>query len=385
MSNRSDQPDRLNAPPDPASAPRVERRRWPREPNQMDDAAASSTPPALTPLRFSTAAFEPAEQFIAWRSHLEPIVEVSLPEGVAPQDGFAAEHTAWNLGKMLLVQQRTAAYRYARSAEKLRSSSIDHWYIGIPHKGNAWTEVDGHVVESRHDTVTFRSLGHPYRGRATESEVTLLYMPYDLFADHAGMLVAANNSVFSGNYATLLIDYIGSVEARLPTLVTGDLAKVVHSIREMLVTCLTEAAASCQNGVKPSTLSAMERVHHYIHSNLGASNLNPDSISRAMGISRTRLYQLFEASGGVLNYIRKKRLQDAYAALSDPTNNQRILDIAEEAGFDVAANFTRAFIHEFGLSPSEVRKAAVSQLPATVHTGQSPTPTFEKWLRELGR
>ncbi|PLP56376.1 AraC family transcriptional regulator [Mesorhizobium loti] len=382
MSDRSDQPVRLNVAPDPVGASRVERRRWPREPDSTNDAA--STPPALTPLRFSTASFEPAEQFTIWRSHLEPIVEVGLPDGVTPQDGFTAEHTAWNLGKMLLVQQRTAAYRYTRSAEKLRSSSIDHWYIGIPHKGHAWTEVDGHVVESRRDTVTFRSLGHPYRGRATESEVTLLYMPYNLFAGHAGMLVAANNSVFSGNYATLLIDYICSVEKRLPTLVADDLAKIAHTIRDMLITCLTEAAANNQNGVNQSTLSAMERVHHYIHSNLGAPNLNPESISRAMGISRTRLYQLFETSGGVLNYIRKQRLQDAYAALSDPTNNQRILDIAEEAGFDVAANFTRAFIHEFRLSPSEVRKAATGQLPTAVRADQSPTPTFEKWLRELG-
>lgn len=384
MSDRSDQPDGLNAAPDTTGGPRVERRRWPREPDQRNDVAAL-TPPALTPLRFSTASLEPAEQFAIWRSHLEPIVEVGLPDGVTPQDGFAAEHTAWNLGKMLLVRQRTDAYRYTRSAEKLRSSSIDHWYIGIPHKGNAWTEVDGHVVESRRDTVTFRSLGHPYRGRATESEVTLLYMPYDLFADHAGMLVAANNSVFSGNYATLLIDYIGSVETRLPTLVASDLAKIVLTIRDMLVTCLAEAAPGRQNGVNPLTLSMMERVHHYIHSNLGTQDLNPDSISRAVGISRTRLYQLFEASGGVLNYIRRKRLQDAYAALSDPINNQRILDIAQEAGFDVAANFTRAFIHEFGLSPSEARKAAIGQLPTNIHGDQSPTPTFEKWLRELGR
>ncbi|WP_054309731.1 AraC family transcriptional regulator [Mesorhizobium sp. 1M-11] len=215
--------------------------------------------------------------------------------------------------------------------------------------------------------------------------MTLLYMPYDLFGDQAGMLVAANNSVLSGNYATLLIDYISSVETRLPALVANDLPKIVHTIRDMLVTCVTDAAANARNGVNPLTLSAMERVHRYIHSNLGAPNLNPDSISRAMGISRTRLYQLFEASGGVLNYIRRKRLQDAYAALSDTTNNQRILDIAEGAGFDVAANFTRAFIHEFGLSPSEVRKAASSAQPPTIQTDPSPTPTFEKWLRELGR
>ena len=88
----------------------------------------------------------------------------------------------------------------------------------------------------------------------------------------------------------------------------------------------------------------------------------------------------------MLNYIRKKRLQDAYATLSDPTNSSRILDIAEDAGFDVAANFTRAFSHEFGLSPREVRKAAATNTPplATKSDGAA-TPTFERWLRELGQ
>lgn len=383
MSDHSDRPDRPDTTPGAESVPRVERRRWPREPVAQD---AMTAAPALKPLRFSTGSLAAAEQFAAWRMHLDPIVEVLLPDEACPEDGFSAEHAAWNLGKMLLVQQRAQAYRYVRSAAKLKSSSIDHWYIGIPRRGHAWTEVDGHVVESTPGTVTFRSLGHPYRGRATDSEVMLLYMPYDLFAEQAGMLVAANNSILSGNFATLLIDYIASVEARLPTLVADDLPRIVHTIRDMLVTCIASLPSSGKTALAHSTLGVMERVHRHVHDNLHAPDLNPDSISRAIGISRTRLYQLFESSGGVLNYIRKRRLQDAYATLSDPNNSNRILDIAEDAGFDVAANFTRAFTHEFGLSPREVRKAAVvSAPPVATRAIESPAPTFEKWLRELGR
>ena len=387
MSDHSDRPNRPDTSPGAESVPGVERRRWPREPvNGAVADRAAPTEPALKPLRFSTLPLAIADQFPAWRAHLDPIAEVLLPDDARPENGFNAEHTAWNLGKMLLVQQRAAAYRYVRSAAKLKSSSIDHWYIGIPRRGHAWTEVDGHVVESTSGTVTFRSLGHPYRGRVTESEVMLLYMPYDLFAEHAGMLVAANNSILSGNFATLLIDYIASVEARLPTLVADDLPKIVHTIRDMLITCLASLPSSGKEPVAQSMLGVMERVHRHVHDNLHSHDLNPDTISRAAGISRTRLYQLFEASGGVLNYIRKKRLQDAYATLSDPTNSSRILDIAEDAGFDVAANFTRAFSHEFGLSPREVRKAAATNTPplATKSDGVA-TPTFERWLRELGQ
>lgn len=94
---------------------------------------------------------------------------------------------------------------------------------------------------------------------------------------------------------------------------------------------------------------------------------------RALGISRTRLYQLFEASGGVLNYIRKRRLLQAYADLSNSADHRPISEIAEAAGFEVAANFTRAFIHEFGLSPREIRR--------TVATQQRPAPAISSTRR----
>lgn len=108
-------------------------------------------------------------------------------------------------------------------------------------------------------------------------------------------------------------------------------------------------------------MGIMERAHRYIHSNLGSDQLSHESICRSLGISRTRLYQLFSASGGVLNYIRKQRLLAAYGDLSDAANTRPISEIAEVAGFYLAANFSRAFSHEFGVNPRDVRKAAAQQ------------------------
>ena len=128
------------------------------------------------------------------------------------------------------------------------------------------------------------------------------------------------------------------------------------------------------------------RARRYVQRNLNTAELTSEGMSRALGISRTRLYQLFEPSGGVNHYIQRRRLLAAHAALSDPGETRRIIDIAESVGFNSAANFSRAFTHEFGYSPREARYALkrpqLSHSIATVE--QDSASSFEDWLKMLG-
>jgi AraC-like DNA-binding protein len=83
---------------------------------------------------------------------------------------------------------------------------------------------------------------------------------------------------------------------------------------------------------------------------------------------------LFENSGGVVHYIQRQRLLNAYDILSDPLSRRSILSISEDLCFADASSFTRAFRHEFGCSPSEVRSAAAkgSSIPPASRAQPSP-------------
>jgi AraC-like DNA-binding protein len=358
-----------------------ERRRWPRE-TQPQNEVSPPPSPVLEPLSFSTLDSAPQYQFAAWQEHMASLVEVKLPDGKSINDGFRAEHTAWNLGSMLVVQQRTSPHSYARSAAMLRSSSIDHWYVALPRTGRAWTEVDGRVAESHPGKLEIRSLGHPFRGRTTESEGLLLYLPRDLFADAAATLDAKNNSILSSNFANLLVDYINGIEARLRSLTAEDLPRIVQATRSMIIACLAPPAEHDAAAEQLAGIALMERARRYVQHNLDAADLTPESMCRALGVSRTRLYQLFEPSGGVLHYIQSRRLFTAHIALSDPADSRRIVDIAEAVGFTSAANFSRAFRKEFGYSPREARNTMV--LPRPAHSENEKTSSFEGWLKSLG-
>jgi AraC-like DNA-binding protein len=365
--------------------PHRERRRWPREAQSQHEATPPG-PPALEPLVFSTRELEPTQQFAAWQAHVAPLVDVRLPDNKSGDDGFPADHVAWNLGRMLIVQQTVPAHSYARSAAKLRSSSIDHWFIVLPRSGRAWTEVDGRVVESHPGGVEIRSLGYPFRGRATDSQSLCLYLPRDLFTDTAAPFDARNNSVLSDNFANLLLGYVNGIEARLRNLAAEDLPRVVQATRDMIIAGLSSPAEHDAAFEHLTGVALMERARRYIQSHLEAPDLTPETLCRALGVSRSRLYQLFEPSGGVVHYIQRRRLLAAHAALSDPVDIRRIIDIAEAVGFSSSANFSRAFSKEFGYSPREARNAEAWLRPAHPNSlaDHEKAGSFEDWLKALG-
>jgi hypothetical protein len=248
---------------------------------------------------------------------------IGLPDDKTPADGFPVDHVAWNLGSVLIVQQRVAAHSYRRSATKVHASPIDHWFISILRSGRSWTEVDGVVVQNEPGKATFRALGHSFWGRTTDAEAVVVYLPRDLFGDSAAILDGANNAVLSGNLAHLLNDYVSSLEASLRSLVVEDLLGIAHTLRDMVTTSLS--SVEHKHATEHHGMALMERARRYIRQHMASPDLTPESLCQELGISRTRLYQLFEPSGGVLHYMTRKRLLAAHASLSDPANNQRIL------------------------------------------------------------
>lgn len=342
--------------------------------------------PVLEPLEFSTRGLAPVNQFRAWQSHVSAILDVSLPEGVEASDGFPADHIAWNLGSMLVVRQNTPAHGFKRTVAMLRSSSIDHWQVVIMRSGRSWTEVDGRVAATRPGEVQFGSLGNPFSGRATSSESLILYLPRDLFAQSTTSIDAMNNMVLSGNAATLLVAYLDAVEARLSCLTERDLPRIINATRDMILGCPDPSTERSETSDDTANLALIERARRYVKRNLATEDFSLGDMARALGVSRTRLYQLFEHSGGVLHYIQKRRLQTAHVALGNLADTRRIIDIAEAVGFSSAANFSRSFSKEFGYSPREARNAVVSNRRSrpAASAASEDGPSFGGWLKMLG-
>lgn len=311
------------------------------------------------------------------------MVDTRLPDDVAPDVGFDVSQTVWNLGGILLVQQAAPAYRFERTQEKVQFSPVDHWTITFLRKGNTWTGVDGRVAMNTPGTLEIRSLGTPFRGRALATEAVSVIVPVDEFADYGGLPSTSNNAIIGGLRAELLINYLASLEVNLDHIASEDLPSVKDRLREMVFETVAPLVAHGRDDDRTRQIGLMARARRIIQNNLTSAELTPDTLSRELGISRTRLYELFANSGGVANYIRRRRLSTIHAILFDPTNSQRIAEVAYAFGFDSTANFSRAFTQQFGYSPSNVRKQMRTGR-ADAESAVKIENTFEKLLVMLG-
>jgi AraC-like DNA-binding protein len=127
-------------------------------------------------------------------------------------------------------------------------------------------------------------------------------------------------------------------------------------------------------------LGRLEGVRRAVRSHLHSLSLGPDMLCRLLATSRSQLYRLLEGEGGVTRYIQRQRLLEGHAALCDAASTKTIAAIAAELCFADGSGFSRAFRHEFGMSPRDVRAAFLAGLaPAAV-----PKTGFGLESRKLG-
>ncbi|MEP5051186.1 MAG: helix-turn-helix transcriptional regulator, partial [Alloalcanivorax venustensis] len=114
--------------------------------------------------------------------------------------------------------------------------------------------------------------------------------------------------------------------------------------------------------------------------------LGPARLCRRFGLSRTRLYRLFEPFGGVAGYIREQRLDRAFRELAERDLGQRrLVEVALECGFDSQSHFCRLFRQRFGMTPGEAMEQGRSaRARRSLVDGEGPSrPEFRDWLLSL--
>jgi AraC-like DNA-binding protein len=193
-------------------------------------------------------------------------------------------------------------------------------------------------------------------------------MMRDSFRDIAPLLDAALGSVLDTPLGHLLGDYVIALERRLPELAEADLSRLSNAVGAMVAAAVAPSAERIAIADRQIDLGRKERVRQTVRRHLRTPTLTPATLSRVVGMSRSNLYRLFENTGGVARYIRRERLVEAHAVLSDPATARSISAIAEDLCFADASSFSRAFKREFGLSPGDVRAAALAGLASPART-----------------
>ncbi len=107
--------------------------------------------------------------------------------------------------------------------------------------------------------------------------------------------------------------------------------------------------------VSLSGRQSIRPIEEFIDAHL-SEDLSVSRLSRELGISRTRLYEMTKPyfDGGIASLIRHKRLEKAKTLLK--TRDMTVAEIAETVGFSDYNYFLRSFKAKYGLSPKKMQQ-----------------------------
>ncbi|WP_322013125.1 helix-turn-helix domain-containing protein [Paraburkholderia sp. J12] len=308
---------------------------------------------AVSLFRFSTLAVPERDRFGTWVS--ENHCDCRLLD--AGSTTFDSESAGAALGPFILSGRkwlnpvRTATYALHRTERHIRTDGYDYFFIN--------RRLSGRLCPRSTSEQPVKTAGDLYLLDAAQvnecvietGDSVSLVIPRDYLPNHAARL---HGRALSSGIAHLLGDHMLSLYQRLAELQTQDVPHVVQATLQLVTAAIAPTRDAVWEACDPIRDALINRIHRHIDARLLEVDLTPDRICRDIGVSRAKLYQLFEGEGGVMRLIQRKRLRRAYRVLSDPNRVPvRIKEIAWHHGFQDEKHFYRLFKTEFGHTPSE--------------------------------
>jgi AraC-like DNA-binding protein len=315
---------------------------------------------AVRPLVLSTHGLAPQHQFDAWRDISVPYLDTGRPKAL-PDGGFQARGTALPFGTFMYYQAVLQPYDYSRSQARIRRDSLDHWIIGLCRRGTQRQRSGDAEMTFELGVPYILTMAQPFEAQREGAEIewASLFVARDSVPELEPLLSAALYRPLAGAAGRLLATYLETLQEVSQNLRAGELAHLETATGALLAAALEgsrDAVEAARPQIEHLQLSRMKRL---IRANLGSATLGPLRLCAMGGISRSALYRLFEPLGGVARYIQRERLLSAYRLLTDPYDRRGIAQMAEAVGFFEPSSFSRSFRAHFGVTPRELRMAAL--------------------------
>ncbi|MGE3147969.1 MAG: helix-turn-helix domain-containing protein [Pseudorhodoplanes sp.] len=322
----------------------------------------SSESTSLQVAEFTNRDLPGVAQFNAFRSAYRGVFEIFPTKS----DGrtFPVCQKIWNLDKLVLVYAQLPGPGYGFGWRHAGRAAFDHWYVLLPFDGAA-----SEAFQGRGGPLSFHCLAKPFQAQLEARGMLMLFIPRSLVAVNLDSVLDRKLGVGAG---LLLADFLTLLYRRLPGLRPGELPGVLEAVRGLIAACAALFDRPPSGTGNPIDLMLLNRARRLVERRIAEPGLSPKSLCQELHVSRSCLYRAFEPLGGVSAHIRRQRLLRARDTLLGACDARSIATIAEQWGFADASSFSRAFKHEFGVSPERVRKAGWAN--TSPHHGNDEPP-----------
>lgn len=302
--------------------------------------------------RFDLAGFPERDRFEIFRSATGITHEVSQPRGLKP--GFSATAEIWNLGNIVINRSRFDGCSFERSAHRLAVDGIDHYTVLFMIKGACDGDLGTGEVAVKEGQVFLLDMARPVSFQVSTTENVFISIPRDLL-DQVVPSQNLHGRILDGGSGALLAGFLRLLSEHTGDLTPHEAVFTERATTDLLAACLDPSLDRAHMSGPAVEASLLQNARRFIERNLRDVNLTPALICRAVGLSRSTLYRLFEPIGGVASYVQSRRLTQVCNALVNPLETRSIAEIASHWCFSNPEHFSRVFRRVYGRTPSEFR------------------------------
>lgn len=297
---------------------------------------------------FTTASLPERDRFEAWRALF------SAHDLDADPSGFSGRIETTLMGPMALRVMNAAPQGPGRSRSLIRRDGQDSFVLHLSRHAYS-VDTERGAVDVPAGAISLNDLSQPYRrSRVPETDSLILVLPRASVASVLPDEDTLHGLVLRGGAGHLLADHVRSLAAHSHAITTVDAVHVAQATLHMLAACARPSLDAVARAAAPLDAVRLRTAKQLLRCRL-ATPLQIDAIAKALGMSRSQLYRLFEPEGGVARFHARQRLAAVRAALDDPLERRSIGEIGEAFGFGNSALLSRAFRQAYGLSPRDYR------------------------------
>ncbi|MDR6789427.1 AraC-like DNA-binding protein [Sphingomonas sp. BE138] len=259
---------------------------------------------------------------------------------------FHAQGSFWTLGDFVVTAHRMGAVHAHRGPEQLATAPADHLTMMTLFDGTLVHEAEDRTVAHAGDVVLvdyarrfdYRTDGHA--GATVSMPRALVESRRGPILRHGLLPATAETRLFAG--------FLQHLVAHLPDLAPESAVPVAVVVHRLML------AALGPDHALPAPGTARARAQAYLDAQPPGA-LDVVRMTAALGLSRSKLYRLFDGEGGVRAFDRRRRLRLLHMALIEEPRDTPLGVLGARFGFLDLSGLARQFRGQFGYSMSELR------------------------------
>lgn len=308
--------------------------------------------PSIKVQHFSTEGVEEHVGHDLWRSR--PSSFGRLFE-TRPHEAFETRSDYFALGGIQVGFSTFCSQTWTRSATMARADGVDWLTVNVRFSGGARGDADCGDFNAATGSTIMVDLAQPGSHFSERSDSALLMIPRALAESVLGPVRALHGAAISAAGSALLRTHLRQLQQSVNDIPMSQGARMAGVLMDLLAVSLAMEGRPVAVSGEAQDGATRRHALEAIDARLGSAQLNAASLARELNVSRSTLYRLFSAEGGVNAYIRKRRLERVHQLLGQPCTSEPIAMLAERWGFCDAAHFGRLFREAYGMTPGDYR------------------------------